>query len=111
MTLGHYALAVVVSGVMCSFTDWLFMGLLFHEKYKQHPEVWRSSVATGNESKGLFLGALVGPIILLVVMGFYGSDFGLDNIRPGIVVGAVLGFGVGVISQERSHTSDLTDGF
>ncbi len=53
MILGHYALAVVISFVICSFTDWLFMGSLFHQKYKQHPEVWRSSVAHGNEFKAV----------------------------------------------------------
>lgn len=53
MDLGHYALAVVVSVIVCSFTDWLFMGLLFHGKYLQHPEVWRNSIAAGAESRAI----------------------------------------------------------
>jgi hypothetical protein len=32
---------VAVASVIASFTDWLFMGVLFHEKYLQAPEIWR----------------------------------------------------------------------
>jgi hypothetical protein len=33
----------VVTGasLISSFTDWLFMGVLFHEKYLHAPEIWR----------------------------------------------------------------------
>lgn len=43
----HFALVVVVSGVVASFTDWLFMGVLFHEKYLEAPEVWRGGRGEG----------------------------------------------------------------
>lgn len=33
--------AVVGAAVVASFTDWLFMGVLFHDRYLAHPEVWR----------------------------------------------------------------------
>jgi hypothetical protein len=42
MNTGHVALAVVVSGIAVSLTDWVFFGVLFHDKYLVHPEVWRS---------------------------------------------------------------------
>jgi uncharacterized membrane protein len=32
---------VAIASVVASFTDWLFMGVLFHEKYLHAPEVWR----------------------------------------------------------------------
>jgi hypothetical protein len=32
--------AIAVAGTMGSFTDWLFMGVLFHECYNRYPEVW-----------------------------------------------------------------------
>ncbi|THD80701.1 MAG: DUF1761 family protein [Phenylobacterium sp.] len=41
----HFGLVVVVSGVVASFTDWLFMGVLFHKKYQEAPEAWRSGVS------------------------------------------------------------------
>lgn len=32
--------AVVVSGTLATFTDWLFMGVLFHQHYNRYPEIW-----------------------------------------------------------------------
>ena len=43
MNWTHYFLAVLLSGVASSFTDWLFMGVLFHDKYLATPEIWRGS--------------------------------------------------------------------
>jgi hypothetical protein len=37
----RYVLAVGASGVATSFTDWIFMGKLFHAKYLETPETWR----------------------------------------------------------------------
>jgi hypothetical protein len=37
----RYVLAVGASGVATSFTDWIFMGKLFHPKYLETPETWR----------------------------------------------------------------------
>jgi hypothetical protein len=34
------AAAIVVAGTLATFTDWLFMGVLFHEHYNRYPEVW-----------------------------------------------------------------------
>jgi hypothetical protein len=33
--------AVVGSVIVTSFTDWLFFGVLFHDKAKAAPEIWR----------------------------------------------------------------------
>ena len=32
--------AVAVSGTLATFTDWLLMGVLFHQHYDRYPEVW-----------------------------------------------------------------------
>lgn len=37
----QYVLAVVVAVAASSFSDWYFMGVLFHDKYLVYPEVWR----------------------------------------------------------------------
>jgi hypothetical protein len=37
----RFVLAVGASGVATTFTDWLFMGKLFHGKYLETPEIWR----------------------------------------------------------------------
>ena len=41
---------------------------------------------------GLLVGGVLGMLVLYFVMLVIGSDFGLDNVRPGVVLGAVLGF-------------------
>ena len=46
-----FAEAVVVSGVAASFTDWLFMGVLFHKKYLETPEIWRLKAGESETSK------------------------------------------------------------
>lgn len=28
------------AGTLATFTDWLFMGVLFHDRYMKYPEVW-----------------------------------------------------------------------
>lgn len=43
MDIMQIYLAMGVSFVVASLSDWLFMGLLFHNSYKVYPEVWRES--------------------------------------------------------------------
>jgi hypothetical protein len=50
---------------------------------------------------GLLIGAISGMLALYFVMFVVGSDFGLDNVRPGALFGAVLGFFCGLRSQRR----------
>ncbi|HEX6374591.1 MAG TPA: DUF1761 family protein [Allosphingosinicella sp.] len=33
--------AVLAGAVLGSLADWLFAGILFHDRYQVHPEVWR----------------------------------------------------------------------
>jgi hypothetical protein len=35
------ALALVAAGVVTSLSDWLFFGVIFHDKYRETPNVWR----------------------------------------------------------------------
>ena len=72
----HYGLAVLAALIACSLSDWLFMGVLFHDKYKAHPEIWRSSITEGGESKAIAWSTLftlltcVGFIAVCVMFGF-----------------------------------------
>jgi presenilin-like A22 family membrane protease len=50
---------------------------------------------------GLVIGGLVGMLALYFVMFVVGSDFGLDNVRPGAVVGAFIGFFLGLWFPHR----------
>jgi intracellular septation protein A len=37
----HLLWAALIGAVLGSLADWLFAGVLFHERYNLHPEVWR----------------------------------------------------------------------
>ena len=60
MSPGHMALAIILSGLASSMTDWFFFGVLFHDKYQAHPEIWRGSVAGGAEGKAVAWSILLG---------------------------------------------------
>jgi hypothetical protein len=51
--------AIIVGGTAATFTDWLFMGVLFHERYLRYPEVWWP-VQGGNNAVPIIKSALVG---------------------------------------------------
>lgn len=52
-------LAMFVSGCVFSLTDWIFYGILFHDKYSAHPEIWR--LAPGkNEASSVAWSVAVG---------------------------------------------------
>ena len=58
MNWTHFFLAVLAAGIISSFTDWFFGGILFHSKYSAYPEVWRASVAKSETT------AVIGSIAL-----------------------------------------------
>ena len=68
----RYIAAAVAGLVLASLADWLFAGVLFHERYQVHPEVWR--VNGGNPrpligSQSLTVFTVLGLIGLMVWTG------------------------------------------
>jgi hypothetical protein len=61
MTWARFLVAVVASGVATMFTDWLFMGLLFHGKYQDTPEIWRIKPGQ-SDKKSILASALLGVV-------------------------------------------------
>jgi hypothetical protein len=59
MNWTHLVLVVVVSGVVASITDYLFMGLLFKAKYQEAPEIWRQGTS---ETRKIIYSELIGLI-------------------------------------------------
>jgi Protein of unknown function (DUF1761) len=57
----RFLLAVVVSGLAGSITDWLFMGVLFHNKYLETPEIWRNKPGE-SETSGIVASSLLGVV-------------------------------------------------
>lgn len=81
MNWTHFVLAVLVAGIVSSFTDWFFGGILFHGKYSAHPEIWRqgpgkseaSAVAWSVVLGFLTSGAFMATCLVLPVHGYTGT--------------------------------------
>jgi len=50
---------------------------------------------------GLLAGGFFGMAALQLLMLLIGSDFGLSNVRPGFIVGGVIGFLLGVYLPKK----------
>jgi hypothetical protein len=61
MNWTRFLLAVVLSAVATSFTDWLFMGVLFHKKYFATPEIWRLKPGE-SDTRGIAISSLLGAL-------------------------------------------------
>ncbi|HUJ83567.1 MAG TPA: hypothetical protein VLW83_16895 [Candidatus Acidoferrales bacterium] len=70
----HFLLAVLAAGIISSFTDWFFGGILFHDKYLAYPEVWRRSLAKSEAPAvawSIVLGFLTAAAFIFVCAVFH----------------------------------------
>lgn len=58
----HLIIAVLVAGTVASFTDWLFMGVLFHARYNTYPEVWWPELRAGKDRRGIMWATALGYV-------------------------------------------------
>ncbi len=76
----HVLMVAAGSSVIASFTDWLFMGVLFHDRYMAHPEIWRGA---SNDTRKIALSQGIGVIsslafaVLLAHLGHRPLVYGL----------------------------------
>jgi hypothetical protein len=68
MNWARFAMTVAAAGVAASFTDWLFMGVLFHGKYLETPEMWRRPQGGKGETQAIVLTSLVSTISCAVII-------------------------------------------
>jgi hypothetical protein len=69
MNWTRFLLAVVLSGFATTFTDWLFMGVLFHRKYLATPEIWRIKPGQ-SDTRSIVLSSLLGVLSCGVFLYF-----------------------------------------
>ena len=60
----RFLLTVLAAGVVSSVTDYLFMGLLFHDKYNAYPEVWRSP--KGEDKRAIAISTGIGFVVCAI---------------------------------------------
>jgi hypothetical protein len=69
MNWTRFLLAVVLSGLAATSTDWLFMGVLFHKKYLATPEIWRIKPGQ-SDTRSIVLSSLLGVLSSAVFLFF-----------------------------------------
>jgi len=69
MNWTRFLLAVLLSGFVASITDWLFMGVLFHNKYLATPEIWRNKPGQP-ETRSIVISSLLGVLSCAVFLYF-----------------------------------------
>lgn len=66
----HFWAAIGAGLVAASLVDWLFAGVLFHDRHQRYPEVWRTP---GNNMQGIIaaqvltIPTVIGAQILIVI--------------------------------------------
>jgi hypothetical protein len=80
--------ATLVAGTLGGLTDWLFMGVLFHDAYNRHPEVWRDGVREGKSRNAILWSMALGYVMTAAVV-FLCVLAGVARMRGGLLVGAL----------------------
>jgi len=78
--------AIAVAGTVGSFTDWLFMGLLFHEAYNRYPEVWREGVRGGKSWRAILWASILGYVMTAAVVALCVMAH-VTSIGAGVTIG------------------------
>lgn len=60
--------AILAAGILGSFTDWLFMGVLFHDAYNAYPEIWRPGIREGKDRGAIIWASALGFVMSAAVI-------------------------------------------
>ena len=80
--------AVAVAGTVGSLTDWLFMGMLFHDAYDRYPEVWREGVRGGKSRGAIIWASVLGYVMTAAVVALCCVAH-VHDVAGGLLVGAL----------------------
>lgn len=88
MSTGWFLAAAVVSIILTSLSDWFFGGVLFHEKYRSYPEIWRNPGGGKSENLALIWSVLLGVLSCVI---FIYLAVRLDALSWGRALGMAVG--------------------
>jgi len=71
--------AALVAGTLATFTDWLFMGVMFHARYLRYPDVWWPA-ENGNRRK-IIISSMLGYVAsaAIVALAAIANMHGVGN--------------------------------
>jgi hypothetical protein len=84
----HLVVAILVAGTAATFTDWLFMGILFHDRYNKYPEVWWPGVRDGKDRAGIIWSSVLGYVSVAAVVALC-AIADIHGIAGGLVLGTL----------------------
>ncbi len=77
--------AIVVAGTLATFTDWLFMGVLFHDRYLRYPEVWWPGIREKGDKRAIIISCVIGYLTAAGVVELCAVT-GSSDIKSALVV-------------------------
>ena len=80
--------AVVVAGIIFTVTDWLFMGILFHERYMRYPEVWWPGIREKGDKPAIVYSCALGFVSAAAVVMLCAIS-GASNLKSALIVAAL----------------------
>lgn len=92
--------AVFVAGTAATFTDWYFMGVLFHDRYQTHPETWWPR--EGSETMPILYSSALGYVTAAAVIALCAMT-GVGSIAGGIEVAAIAWLAGPLVQVVTTH--------
>jgi hypothetical protein len=77
--------AVLVAGTLATFTDWLFMGVLFHDRYERYPEVWWPQFREQGDRRAIVISCVLAFVTSAAIIGLC-NWAGVHTIGGGLAV-------------------------
>jgi hypothetical protein len=81
------AAAVLGAGLVASFTDWFFMGVLFQSRYRKYPETWWTRTKA-DETRPILYSTAMGFITAAGVIGLC-EVAGARDLKSALIVAAI----------------------
>ena len=76
------------AGTVSSFTDWLFMGVLFHDAYNTYPEIWWPGIRDGKDRGAVIWSSIIGYIMSAAIVALCALA-GAASIVTGLEIAAL----------------------
>jgi hypothetical protein len=80
--------AILGAGTLAAFTDWLFMGVLFHAEYNRYPEVWWPGLREGKETAAIIWSGAIGYVMTAAIF-LICALAGAHSIQAGLTIAAI----------------------
>ncbi|HVU19514.1 MAG TPA: DUF1761 domain-containing protein [Rhizomicrobium sp.] len=93
--------AVFVAGTLASFTDWFFMGMLFHDRYQRFPETWWPRDKS-NETMPILYSTALGYITAAAVIWLCALA-GVDGVMSGLKVAFIAWLAGSFVQVATTH--------